>query len=134
VTRIGVTGRTVGNSEADQKWASGKLQGRRLYSIPHARALTIFLELNPRPSPGPVAQPLSALAHGNLFRPEDGQDRFCGVLGIHGAGKKTAAPLPEMDRGDGQLCAAEAEKPLAGKKHRRRFPLMSADQEDLAAN
>src|SRR5207302_9788468 len=68
-----------------------------LYSIPHARTLTIFLELDTWTSVCPVAQPLSALAHGNLFRPEDGQDRLCGVLGIHAAGKKTATALPEVD-------------------------------------
>jgi hypothetical protein len=60
-----------------------------------------------------MAQPLPALAHGNLFRPEDGQDRLCGVLGIHAAGKKTAAALFEVDSRDGQLRAAEAKKPLA---------------------
>lgn len=72
-----------------------------LYSMQHARTLTILLELDPRTSPGAVAQPLPALAHGNLFRPEDGQDRFCGVLGIHAAGEKTASPIPEVDGGDG---------------------------------
>jgi hypothetical protein len=102
-----------------------------------------------------MAQPLSALAHGNVFRPEDGQDRLCGVLGIHGAGKKTASPFFEVDCRNGQLRAAEAEESLsnwqlaisqtlftakfakdAKKKTRlrRRFPLMGADQEDLAAN
>jgi hypothetical protein len=80
-----------------------------------------------------VAQPLPALAHGNLFRPEDGQDWLCGVLGIHGAGKKTASPIPEVDGRDGQLRAAETEESVA-KQHRRRFSLMGADQEDLAAN
>lgn len=79
-----------------------------------------------------MAQPLPALAHGNLFRLEDGQDRLCGILGVHGTGKKTATPLPEMDGGDGQLRATEAEESLS--KYRRRFPLMSADQEWVAAN
>ena len=62
------------------------------------RTVTVLVELNPWASPGPVAQPLPALAHGNLFRLENGQDWLCGVLGIHGAGKKTATPLPEVDR------------------------------------
>src|SRR6476646_1741948 len=84
-----------------------------LYSIPHARTVTIFLELDPRTSICPVAQPLPALAHGDLFRPEDGQDRLCGVLGIHAAGTKTAAALFEVDIRDGQLRAAEAEEPVA---------------------
>jgi len=79
-----------------------------------------------------VAQPLPALAHGNVFRLEDGQDRLCGVLGIHGAGKKTASPIPEVDGGDGQLRATEAEESMSiqqsVKEHRRRFPLMGADQ------
>jgi hypothetical protein len=69
-----------------------------LYSIPHARTFTILLELDPWTSPCPVAQPLSALAHGNVFRPEDGQDRLCGILGIHGTGTKTASPIFEVDR------------------------------------
>jgi hypothetical protein len=60
-----------------------------------------------------MAQPLPALAHGNLFRTEDGQDRLCGVLGIHAAGKKTATALSEVDFRDGQLRAAEAEKSIA---------------------
>ena len=84
-----------------------------LYSISHARTLTIFLELDPRASLCPVAQPLPALAHGNLFRPEDGQDRLCGVLGIHAEGKKTATALFEVDFRDGQLRAAEAEESLS---------------------
>jgi hypothetical protein len=84
-----------------------------LYSIPHARTLAIFLELDPRASICPVAQPLLALAHGNLFRPEDGQDRLCGVLGIHAARKKTAAALSEVDFRDGQLRAAEAEESVS---------------------
>src|SRR5258708_4271322 len=83
-----------------------------LYSIPHARTLTIPMELNSRASLCSVAQPLPALAHGNLFRPEDGQDWLCGVLGVHGAREKTTAPLPEMDRRDGQLRATQAEKSL----------------------
>jgi hypothetical protein len=83
-----------------------------LYSIAHAGTVTIFMELNPRTSAGSVAQPLSALAHGNLFRAENGQDRLCGVLGIHGAGKKAAAPIPEVDGRDGQLRKAEAEESL----------------------
>jgi hypothetical protein len=95
-----------------------------------------------------MAQPLPALAHGNLFRTEDGQDRLCGVLGIHAAGKKTAPALPEVDFRDGQLRAAEAEESLkqqlaiskwqlakpSDQEHRRRFPLMGEDHEDLAAN
>src|SRR6476646_7844637 len=93
-------------------FVAGRMRGC-LYSIPHARTLTILLELNPRASPGPVAQPLPALAHGDLFRPEDGQDRLCGVLGIHAAGKKAAPALPEVDFRDGQLRAAEAEEPVA---------------------
>lgn len=116
-----------------------------LYSIPHARTLTLLLELNPRTSLCSLAQPLPALAHGNLLRPEDGQDRICGILGIHAAGKKTATSLPEVDFRDEQLCAAEAEESLSKwqlakpslpqrsrrtqrkKNIRRRFPLMSAD-------
>jgi hypothetical protein len=70
------------------------------------------MELNPRTSAGSVAQPLSALAHGNLFRPEDGQDWLCGVLGIYGAGTKAAAPIPEVDGRDEQLCATKAEESL----------------------
>jgi hypothetical protein len=49
---------------------AGRMSGC-LYSIPHARTLTFLLELDPRASLGSVAQPLSALAHGNLFRPMD---------------------------------------------------------------
>jgi hypothetical protein len=105
-----------------------------LYSIANAGTVTIFMELNPRTSAGSVAQPLSALAHGNLFRAENGQDRLCGVLGIHGAGKKAAAPIPEVDGRDGQLRKAEAKESLSSKIFRRRFSLMGADQEDLAAN
>lgn len=60
-----------------------------------------------------MAQPLSALAHGDLFRPQDGQDRVCRILGIHGARKKTTAPIPEMDGRDGQLRAAKAEESLS---------------------
>jgi len=97
---------------AIQALVAGRMPGC-LYSIPHARTFTIFLELNPWTSLCPVAQPLPALAHGDLFRPEDGQDRLCGVLGIHAAGKKAVAALFEMDRRDGQLRAAEAEEPLA---------------------
>jgi hypothetical protein len=105
---------------------AGRMPGC-LYSIPHARTLTIFLELNPRTSLCPMAQPLPALAHGNLFRTEDGQDRLCGVLGIHAAGKKTAPALPEVDFRDGQLRAAEAEKPLAA-------PAFSNQPKNIAAD
>jgi hypothetical protein len=65
--------------------------------IERAPTASLFLELNPRTSFCPVAQPLSALAHGNLLRPQDGQDRLCRVLGLHGTGKKTTASLPEVD-------------------------------------
>ena len=95
-----------------------------------ARTSTIFLERNPRTSLCPVAQPLPALAHGNLFRPEDGQDWLCRILGVHGAGEEAASPLPEVDGRDGQLRAAEAEESIAlssqPKNICRRFPLMDA--------
>ena len=110
--------RSVNGSSANWKLVKKRFRKRQvrpgcLYSIPHARTLTILLELNPWSSLCPVAQPLPALAHGNLFRPEDGQDRICGVLGIHATGKKTATALPEVDFRDGQLRAAEAEESIA---------------------
>jgi len=97
---------------AIQALVAGRMPGC-LYSIPHARTFTIFLELNPWTSLCPVAQPLPAVAHGNLFRAEDGQDRIRGVLGVHAAGKKAAAALFEVDLRDGQLRAAEAEESVA---------------------
>ena len=63
----------------------------------HASTTSFLVELNPRTSAGSLAQPLSALAHGNLLRPENGQDRICGVLGIYGAGKKATTPLSQVD-------------------------------------
>ena len=59
------------------------------------------MALDPRTPPGPLAQPLSALAHGDLFGAEDGQNRLPGILGIHVPGTKTVAALSEMDRRDG---------------------------------
>jgi hypothetical protein len=59
-----------------------------------------------------VAQPLPALAHGNLFRPENGQDRLCGVLGIHVSREKTAAAFFELDGGDGKLRKTKAEESI----------------------
>ncbi len=112
-------------------WEAPKPAGC-LYSIPHARTLTFLLELNPRTSLCAVAQPLPALAHGDLFRPEDGQDRLCGVLGIHAAGTKAATALFEVDFRDGQLRAAEAEESVAVSSQHSAFsqrtsPQISAD-------
>lgn len=63
-----------------------------------------------------MAQSISALAHGNLLRPENGQDRFSGILGIHDPGKKTAAALSKLDRRDGKLRSSETEEPIDLKR------------------
>ena len=72
-----------------------------------------FSGTQPEDTVWPLAQPLPALAHGNILRLEDGQDRFRGVLGIHDPRAQAAAPLSQMDGGHGQLCASEAEESLS---------------------
>src|SRR6266852_7162132 len=47
-----------------------------LYLSHHAPAHTLSVERDARPPSDSLAQPLSALAHGNLLRPQDGQDRL----------------------------------------------------------
>src|SRR5258708_30938271 len=62
---------------------------------------------------GPLAQPLSPLAHGNLFRPEDGQNRILRVLGIPVPRTQTAPAIPGLDRRNGRLRKSEAEEQIA---------------------
>src|SRR5437588_12757960 len=63
------------------------------YTHNDAPTAPLLLECNSRPPSCALAKPLPALAHGDLLRPEDGQDRLCGVLGLHVPGEKTVAPL-----------------------------------------
>src|SRR5207302_643663 len=97
----------------------GGLTGKRdvsrawLYSLHHAPTYPFSMERNARPSSGALAQPVSALAHGDLFRAQDGQNRLCGILGIHVPGTKTVKALLEMDSRHGELREAKAEKPLS---------------------
>src|SRR5579872_7050635 len=69
----------------------------------------IHLAGQPRPSPGAVAQPLPALAHGNLQRRQNAADRLPGVLGLHVAGTAQPEAFFGVDYGDGTLCAAGRE-------------------------
>jgi hypothetical protein len=54
----------------------------------HALYSSLSLERNPRASAGAVAQPISAVANGNLLRRQDAADPLPGVLGIRLEGEK----------------------------------------------
>src|SRR5579875_781384 len=73
----------------------------------------IPVERPPRPSPGAVAQPLSALANRDLYRHQDAEHRLPGVLWISVARAQRAGALLAMDRRDGALRPCQAEKPVS---------------------
>src|ERR1700682_1903375 len=79
----------------------------------HAPSLTFHVERDPRTPSCAVAQSLSSLAHGNLCRTQDGQNRLSGILGIHVPRTPPIDALPQMDGGDGKLRAAQAEEPVS---------------------
>lgn len=78
-----------------------------------ATASSVFVEFNARASSGSMAQPVFALAHGNVFRAQNGQDRLFGILGLSVPRTETAWPLSEVDIRYGELRPAEAEKSIA---------------------
>src|SRR5438067_9963840 len=86
------------------------------------------LERHPRLPPHSLAQSLSEVAHRDLLRPQDEQDRLPGILGIHVARARQPATLPAMDGGDGSLRAAQAEEPVALflRKNKTEIPRLRA--------
>ena len=80
-----------------------------------------------------MAQPLSSLAHGNVLRVKNGQDRLSGVLGIHDSRTETAQTFFELDGRDGKLRKAEAEESMSGAIGKRQIAIDKPFQE-VAAN
>jgi len=70
---------------------------------------SISVERNPRTSPHAMAQPISALASGDLLRGKDATNRLSRLLGVHVAGAQQSLAIPEMDGWDGTLCPPQAQ-------------------------
>src|ERR1017187_6238821 len=83
-----------------------------LILVPDAQNPAFSVERHPRPSSGPLAQPLLALAHRNLHRHQDAKHRVSGVLRVHLARTQGTGALPEVDGRDGALRARQAQEPV----------------------
>src|SRR5277367_372148 len=76
----------------------------------HALPAPLLVECDERPSSRPLAQPLSAMAHRNLYRRQDDANRLPGILGVRMARAPRAVEVPQLDRRDGTLRPPQAKE------------------------
>src|SRR5215471_8788532 len=75
----------------------------------HALHLTFHLERHPRTPARALAQPVPAVAHGDLLRREDAADPLHRVLGLYVARALEPVAISEVVGGNGTLRAAQGE-------------------------
>ena len=96
VPRVARDDKSISMPEAEPIW---RIVGEhRLWLLSwHAPFTPLPVERDQRPSPGPVAKSVFAVAHRDLLRRQDDADRFSRVLGISVAGAHEPMALSEVD-------------------------------------